>query len=52
MIKPQSALDEVEAFETQKISDALLASHGFDLQHLEIAMDHYETAERADFIAF
>ena len=52
LIKLQASLDEVEAQETQKISDALLAEFGFDLPHLELASDHFNTEEHPDFFAF
>ena len=52
LIKSQEDLDEVETFETQKISDALLAEFGFELPHLELATEHHKTEESAEFNAF
>jgi len=52
LIKPQEELDQMEALETQKISDALLEKYGFDLTHLETASEHFNMDRNADLAAF
>ena len=52
LIKPQEELDHIETLETQKISDALLAEHGFDMVHLEIASEHFNIETDLDLLNY
>ena len=52
LILPQEKLNEVESVETSKISDALLAAHGFDLNHLDKTQEHFKLDTNPSFIKF
>jgi hypothetical protein len=52
LITPRDELDEAESIEIQKMSDALIAEFGFDLQHLELAMEKFKVEENQEYVAF